>query len=151
LGHGATRNSIAGKCSRLGLLRGPRQPRKQQPADRGYLWRGRDMARAAKLRKPKAPKLPKAAKVIHLPLPPLPPPDCIPVAFIDLEPTGCPWPISGEPGPAMLCCGAPVAERSATDKSVGRSYCCYHARLAVWHRPSRAAHVSSYFPRRRAA
>jgi GcrA cell cycle regulator len=44
------------------------------------------------------------------------------VRFADLEPRHCRWPVEGQPGPDMWCCGTPRAEPS--------SYCAHHRRVA---------------------
>ena len=151
LGDGATRNSVAGKCDRLALLRsGPRQAR-PQPVNRGYLARGRAMARVAKRRKPKRPKqAPPAPKVVRLPvaLPP-PPPTCAPIRLIELADRACHWPVGEARGEAQLFCGAArPGERPASDSGVGRSYCAYHARLAVAVAPGRGWYARSSGRRR---
>ena len=43
------------------------------------------------------------------------------IFFKNLEPESCRWPVAGEPGPMMRCCGAPRMDAE-------HSYCPYHYR-----------------------
>ena len=50
-----------------------------------------------------------------------------PVSFLDLNNTHCRWPVSGKPGPEMMCCGAPAM---ILEKGTRHSYCEYHRKLS---------------------
>src|SRR5262249_39944305 len=112
-----------------------------QPADRGYLEKGRKMARVAKRRKAATrPKPLKPAKVVPLSVEPLPPaPTCSPVTLLELPDDSCHWPVGDAEGEAQMFCGAPRPERPASNKHPGRSYCPFHARVSV-----STARASSY-------
>jgi len=46
------------------------------------------------------------------------------VRFVDAGPHSCRFPLSGEPGPDMLVCGAPVADRHG--RLLSRTHCRHH-------------------------
>lgn len=52
-----------------------------------------------------------------------------PVAFIDLEDRHCKWPVAGEPGPNMKCCGAPTV--LVGNNGLRHSYCKFHKALGT--------------------
>ncbi len=120
IGCGITRNAVCGKAYRIGVQlsgsnRGARTNRTSRkgipkPRQRGShvpVW-----ALAAELRV-------SGPEVVELVVEPS---TALNVAFVDLESQHCRWPNGGDPGPAMMCCGAPRAD--------GRSYCEWHCRIA---------------------
>lgn len=51
------------------------------------------------------------------------------VSFLELTNLTCRWPISGKPGPEMMCCGAPTMV--VGEKGKRHSYCAYHRKMGT--------------------
>ncbi|WP_050994893.1 GcrA family cell cycle regulator [Bradyrhizobium liaoningense] len=110
---GVTRNSIAGKISRLKLTRAPSQraPRKSQ----------------AGIKRPKKPNpaLAWTTRSKPEPLPEEPAPTGEGVQLTELTNTTCRWPFGSVGAPDFCFCGVPPA-----DFNGGRPYCRVHTNLA---------------------
>lgn len=115
LGEGLTRNAIIGKVYRLGLPL--RDPATQQISSGQY-------RRLLKRKKKAPPPVPPPAA--RRPPPAGNPPQCDPVAFLELEQHHCRWPHGT--GPYTFCGAAKVP---------GLSYCSYHQGLAFLPLPVR--------------
>ncbi len=120
---GITRNAVIGKVHRLRLsgrntvIRAPSQKQ-------GGRWRRkRDLGKPGQHQEQRQSR---RSVLASLPVHPLPPPaetDIARVAFADLEPKHCRWPISAHPhGPVHGYCGC--------DHVPGLPYCADHARRA---------------------
>lgn len=57
-------------------------------------------------------------------------PDCERVKFVEVTDRTCKWPLSGEPGAEMLCCGGPTV---LMDDGRRHSYCAFHKKLSRSH------------------
>lgn len=103
-----SRNAVIGKAGRLGIsLRAP---------DR-LAWRP---MRKSRPRPPKAVLRPIKINAIEQAVFEIAPEptQATWISFADIEGDACRWPVEGEPGPRMMCCGA--------TQIVGSSYCGHH-------------------------
>jgi hypothetical protein len=126
--HGCTRNVIIGHSHRYG----PRlTPPRVATADARTL-RSERHYRTYVPRRPSKPvterPAPRRAPQPRVQAPPLvpapihqPEPLAAPVTFSERLGWQCSWPVSGEPGPAMLCCGEPVAVQCYCGKHWAKS------------------------------
>ncbi len=121
---GTTRNSVCGKAYRMGI--------QLSGSNRGA--RTNRISRKG-IPKPRRGSIPRWAdpfipfEIVELAVEP---PSDLNVAFVDLEPHHCRWPVANEPGPAMICCGAPRADGD-------HPYCGWHCQIAYM--PSRERRV----------
>ncbi len=119
-GYSISRNVVIGAAHRAGLaLPGfvPGVRRKPKPKPRPerksglHTHRSKESRPLPKLDKTKAPK-------------------SKPVPFVETTSHTCKWPLNGqEPGPEMLCCGAPTTTKKHSGER--HSYCKYHRKLAA--------------------
>jgi GcrA cell cycle regulator len=117
---GCTRNAVIGKLRRAGLrLTGSKSPRPITAGPRRQRPRAHPKpgGMAFKLSVPGTATPPSSTDL------PVEPPTSTWVRFADLGPiksrTHCRWPVAGEPGPDMLCCGAVRIDDD-------HSYCAFH-------------------------
>ncbi len=120
IGCGITRNAVCGKAYRIGVQlsgsnRGARTNRTSRKGIPKPRQRGAHVPSWALQTEPSV----YASEAVELVAEPA---SALNVTFIDREPAQCLWPVSGDPGPAMMCCGAPQHD--------GRSYCAWHCRIA---------------------
>ncbi len=116
IGNGITRNAVCGKAYRMGIqlsgsnrgARTNRISRKGIPKPRrNFIPRWADSATGQ-------------PEIVELAVEP---PSELNVTFIAREPHQCAWPVAGEPGPDMICCGAPRLDDE-------HPYCGWHCRVA---------------------
>lgn len=104
-----TRSAVLGLAMRNGI---------QFRAQNGH----RGVGGPKKKRRRSPPRLPVFVEKPEPPPPIIAPPIELWTSFLELREPQCRFPVAGNPGPEMMCCGA--------DRETDRSYCAYHCIVA---------------------